>query len=140
MNIWILISDQQIKTELLTTPDNSIISDGNSLAIMNILEPLVQISTDTKSERLNPNEPEVQIFVENSSNGVQPSLPPTVMPKAEPSEMKAKLEHMNFFENIGLFENSNTVAKIGECTISVSNSSASNSTVQSVANSTLQID
>lgn len=107
----------------------------------NIMEPVVQIKTEPNSipetpEALEPDlqilpvatEPEIQI-IEDSGHISTSIIPTQQVPQnqlpSEPPEKNVKPEHRSFFENIGLFENSNTVAKIGECTISVSNPSAS---------------
>lgn len=112
----------------------------------NIMEPLVQIKSEptTAEETIeetmetserdvhyiqNATEPEVQIIEESGNLPVMPIVQTEV--NQDSGEKPVKTEHRSFFENIGLFENSNTVAKIGECTISVSNSTGSS--IQTVA-------
>lgn len=102
----------------------------------NVMEPIIQIKTEpnTVEEIPNPMEPEIQIMQDVIEPEIQIMEQPVNLPETvtqvppqqtEPVENLAdktiKQEHLNFFENIGLFENSSTVAKIGECTISVSN-------------------
>lgn len=107
----------------------------------NIMEPLVQIKTEPPSAQESqdaaepdlqifphPTEPEIQIIVDpgHISTSITPQDAAQHPVDSESPDKSVKPEHRSFFENIGLFENSNTVAKIGECTISVSNSSTSN--------------
>lgn len=104
------------------------------------MEPLVQIKSEptpaeetieATMEQLEPvvhflqnaTEPEVQIIEESGNVPVMPIVQTQV--NQDSTEKPIKTEHRSFFENIGLFENSNTVAKIGECTISVSSSTGS---------------
>lgn len=85
----------------------------------------------------NPAEPEIQI-IEDSETVPQTQPLPQPQVKQNVPENPVKQEHRSFFENIGLFENSTTVAKIGECTISVSSNTSSSST--STTNKTTEIN
>lgn len=57
-------------------------------------------------------------------------MEPVVEIKMEPQDKQlseAETDSARFFENIGLFENTAAIGKIGECTISVASSNNSNS-------------
>lgn len=114
--------------------------DVNISKPVNILEPLVQIKTEPNNAEeapdptdsdlqfmQNPAEPEIQI-IEDSETVPQTQPLPQPQVKQNVPESPVKQEHRSFFENIGLFENSTTVAKIGECTISVSSNTSNSST------------
>lgn len=108
-------------------------SDIKPTDIRNIMEPLVQIKTEPSDTHVDETqtkksdahaihditEPDIQI-IEDSVPETQETRPSQKI--SGDSSMYVKPEPKNFFENIGLFENTNAgnaVAKIGECTISV---------------------
>lgn len=124
--------------------------DVNISKPVNILEPLVQIKTEPNNTEEAPDhtdtdlqfipnaaEPEIQIIEDSETDTqTQPLAQPQV--RQNVPEATVKPEHRSFFENIGLFENSTTVAKIGECTISVSSNTSTSST--STTNNTTEIN
>lgn len=113
------------------------INDINPTEKRNIMKPLVQISTEpgqTHTDITQIKEADVQLVHDITEPDIQ--IIEDSFPESEETRHSQKLtekssstqvipEPRNFFENIGLLENTNAgnaVAKIGECTISVANS------------------
>lgn len=101
------------------------------------MEPLVRIKTESNiQEPQDPTETDIHILQAATEPDIQIIEGPVNIPITQgvpqnqgvetSIEKIVKQEHISFFENIGLFENSSTIAKIGECTISVSSSSGIN--------------
>lgn len=114
--------------------DEELAKDANAANIPNMMEPLIQIKTETNTfpESVQPVEPDVQILPDITEPDIQiiedsvseSQVTPQTVKIEKPPENPEVEEHRSFFENIGLLENSNNgspIAKIGECTISVSN-------------------